>query len=69
MATAWAIEPIYVFKDRDVGLRPRLRWPPPDQLSLDRLEERFDSCVVVTTTLATHRYREPMLATDLLVIM
>ncbi len=55
MATAWVIEPIYVFEDRDLGL--------------DRLEERFDSCVVVTITPATHRYLEPMLAKDLQVIM
>lgn len=55
MATAWVIEPIYVFEDRDVGL--------------DRLEERYDNLVVVTITLVTRRYREPMLAKDLLVIM
>ena len=42
---------------------------PPDQLRLDRLEERLNGRIVVAITFARHRYLEAMLAQDLLIIM
>ena len=42
---------------------------PPDQFSLDGFEERLDCRVVVTITLAAHRYLEAVLAQYLLVIV
>ena len=42
---------------------------PPDQLCLDRLEERLNSRIIVAITFARHRYLEPMLAQDLLIVM
>ena len=41
----------------------------PDQLCLDRLEERLNSRVVIAVTLAAHRHLEPVLAQDLLVVV
>lgn len=42
---------------------------PPDQLGLDRLEERLDGGIVITIALAAHRYLEAVLAQNLLVIV
>ena len=42
---------------------------PPDQLSLDGFEERFDGSIVVAIALATHRHLEAMLAQKLLIVV
>ena len=42
---------------------------PPDQFCFDGFEERLDSCIIVAITFARHRYLEPMLAQDFLVIV
>jgi len=46
-------------------------WPslPPDQLSLQRFEERLDGCVVITITFAAHRWLEFVFLEPLLVIV
>lgn len=41
----------------------------PDQFSLDGLEEGLNSRIVVAIAFARHRYFEPMLAQELLIIM
>lgn len=43
--------------------------PSPNQLSLDRLEERLASGVVVAVAFATHRYLETVLAQEFLIIV
>ena len=42
---------------------------PPDQLCLDRLEERLNSRIIVAITFARHRYLEPVLAQDFLIVI
>lgn len=42
---------------------------PPDQFGFDGLEEGVCSRIVITVNLAAHRYCEPMLAQDLLIVM
>lgn len=42
---------------------------PPDQLSLDGFEERLNSRIIVAITFARHRYLEPVLAQELLVVV
>jgi len=54
MPTSWIVEPDDVFEDCHFCGPPR--WPgmPPYQLGLDRLEEGFDSRVVVAVAGAAH---------------
>lgn len=47
MTTSRVIEPIDVFKDGHLRLAPCLPGIPPDQFSLDGLEEGLDGGVVV----------------------
>lgn len=42
---------------------------PPDQFCFDGFEERLDGCIIVAITFARHRYLEPMLAQDFLIVM
>jgi len=69
VAAAWIVEAVDVFKDRHLGLPSGLPWMPPDQFSFDGLEERLDCRIIVTIALTAHRYLEPMLAQDLLIIV
>ena len=69
MSASWIIEAIDVFEDGYLGVATRPPGLPPQQLSLDRLEEGFDRCVVVAIPSSAHRRLEPMLAKDLLVVM
>ena len=41
----------------------------PDQFRFNGLEERLNGGVIITISLAAHRYLEAMLAQDLLVIV
>ena len=69
MSSAWIVEAIDVFEDRHLGLPPGCPRPSPDQLGLDRFEERFNGRIVITITFAAHGDFEAMLAEDLLVVM
>ena len=42
---------------------------PPYQFGLDGFEERLDSDIVVAIAFARHRYLEPVLAQEFLIIM
>ena len=42
---------------------------PPDQFSFDGLKERLDRRIVIAIAFARHRYLEPMLAQDFLIVM
>lgn len=69
MFSAGVIEAIYVVEDcqfSGASGGPRL---PPDQLRLNRLEERLNCGVVKTIPFPRHRYFEPMPTQDLLVVM
>lgn len=50
MPSAWIVEAVDVLEDGQFGVSARLPRPSPDQLGLDRLEERLDSCIVITTS-------------------
>ena len=54
MASAWIVEPVYVFEDGDLGMPARSPGLLPKQLSLDRFEKGFDGRIVVTVTGAAH---------------
>ena len=69
MATTRIVEAVDVFKDGDLGLPSRFPRPPPDELSLDGLEKRLDSAVVVAISLVADRYFEAVLPQDLLIIV
>ena len=69
MSAARIVKAVDVFKDRHFSLAPRFPGMPPDQLCLDRFEERFDGSIVVTIAFAAHRHLEAVLAQDLLIIM
>ena len=69
MAMTRIVEAIDVFKDGDLGLPSRFPRPPPDELSLDGLEERLDSGLGVTIALAAHRHLEAMLTQDFLIVL
>ena len=69
MADKWIAEPVYVFEDGHLSLSPRFPCVPPDQLSVDRLEESFYGGVIIAITLAAHRDLEAMLAQYLLMIV
>ncbi len=69
MLSAGVIEPVDVFEDGDLGCAPGLPGMPPDQFRFYGFEERFDSSVIVAIAPAAHRYLEPMLLQDFLVVM
>jgi len=63
------VEAVDVLEDGQLGVSARLPRPSPDQLSLDRLEERLDGGVVIAVALAAHRYLEAVLTQELLIIV
>ena len=69
MPSTWIVETIDVFEDCHLGVSAHLPRPSPDQLSLDRLEERLDGGVVIAVALAAHRYMEAVLTQELLIIV
>src|SRR3954471_7910923 len=54
VAPAGIVEPIDITGQSVDGLRPHLEDSAPDQLALQRLEERLNHGVVVTVALARH---------------
>ena len=69
MATARVIKAVNVLEYRALGLTACFPTVPPDQLSLNGFEERFDHGIVVTIALATHRDLEAMLGKTLLILV
>ncbi len=69
VTAARIVEAVDVLEDCHLSLPPCFPGPSPDQLCLDGFEEGFDSGVVVAVSPSTHRYLEPMLAQDLLVVV
>lgn len=54
MSSAWIIEPIDVLEYRAFRLLPGFPTAAPDQLSLERFEERLNHRIVEIIALATH---------------
>ena len=69
MASARIVEPVDVFEDGDFGITTRSPGSLPQQLSLDRLEERLDCRVIIAIAFAAHRHLEAMLAQDFLIVV
>jgi len=69
MSAARVVEAVDVFKDRHLDVPAGLPRPTPDQLRLNGLEEGFHCGVIIAISLAAHRYLEPMLAQDFLVVV
>ena len=69
MPASRIIEAVDVFKDGDLSVATCAPGALPQQLSLDRLEEGFDSRVVVAIASPAHRCLEPMLAQDFLIVV
>jgi hypothetical protein len=63
------VEAIDVLEDGRFSLPPGLPGPSPDELSFDRFEEGLDGGVIIAIALTTHRYLEPMLAQEFLVVV
>ena len=63
------IRSIDVFEDGHLSVLTRPPGLLPQQLSLEGLEESFDSRIVVVIPSSAHGRLEPMLAQDLLVVM
>jgi hypothetical protein len=68
MSTTRVIEAINVLKDCDLNRSTCLPGIPPDHLYPDGFEESFHRSIVITISLATHRYFEPMQAQDFMVV-
>jgi len=60
VTAAGIVEAIDVTSQRDDGLRSRLERGAPDQLVLQRLEERLDHRIVKAVALARHRDHDAM---------
>lgn len=60
VTAAGIVKAIDVTGQRDGGLGSRLERGAPDQLALQRLEERLDHRVVITISLAGHRDHDAM---------
>jgi hypothetical protein len=69
VASARIVEAIDVFEDGDFGIAARLPALLPQQLCLDRLEERRDRRVIIAVAFTAYRHLEAMLAQDFLVFM
>ena len=69
MTAAWIVKPIDILEDRSFCMPTCVPFVAPDQLSLDRFEERFDHGIVVAISFATHRYLEAMLLQTPLVLV
>ena len=69
MSAARIVEDVDVFEDRQLRRSARRPRPLPQQLGLDRLEERLDGRIVVAISRPAHRHLEAVLAQDLLVIV
>jgi hypothetical protein len=54
VATARVIKAIDIMEDRALSLTACIPTVAPDQLHLDRFEERFDHEIVAQLTFATH---------------
>ena len=55
MTAARVIKAIDILKDSTFCLTACVPFVTPDQLSLDRFEERFNHGIVIAITLAAHR--------------
>ena len=69
MSTSYIAEAIDVFKQGCFRLPSGLPYAAPDQLGLERFEERFHDGVIKTITLAAHRYFEVVFFEPLLIIV
>jgi len=69
MPSSRIVEAVDVLEDGRLYVSARVPRPSPNQLSLDRLEERLDSGVVVAVAFAAHRYLESVLAQEFLIIV
>ena len=69
MFAARVVEAVDVFEEGYFDLTAGLPVATPDQFGFERLEEAFDSGIVVAIALATHRHLEPVLAQQLLIVV
>lgn len=69
MPPARIVEAIDVLEDGHFSFPSRRPGPAPKHLSLDRFEEGLDGRVVIAIALAAHRYPEPVLTQELLIIV
>ena len=67
MTAAWIIKTIDILEDRTFCLTTCVPFVAPDQLSLDRFEERFNHGIVIAIALAAHRDLEAVLFQALLI--
>ena len=63
------VKAVDVLEGGQLGVSARVPRLSPDQLGLDRLEERLDGGVVIAVALAAHRYLEAVMTQELLIIM
>jgi len=56
MTAAAIVEAIDVLEDGSFGVPPRRPFLSPDQFGFQRFEEGFDGGIIVTVTLAAHRW-------------
>lgn len=63
------VEAVDVLEYGQLRVSARLPRPAPDELGLDRFEERLDGRVVIAVALAAHRYLEAMLTQKLLIVV
>ena len=69
MFAARVVEAVDVFEEGYFDLTAGLPLATPDQFGFERLEEAFDSGIVVTVAFPTHRHLEPVLAQQLLIVV
>ena len=69
MFPARIIEAVDILEDGDLSGHACLPRVPPDQFCLDGFEEGFHHGIVVAVALAAHRYLEPILTQDFLIVM
>ena len=69
MASARIVEPVYVLEDCYLRLAPRLPSMSPDEFSFYGFEERLDGGIIIAISFARHRYLEPVLAQDFLIVV
>lgn len=69
MSPAAVVEAVDVLKEDIADLVARCPCVPPDQFSLEGLEEGLDSGIVITVPSAAHRYLEAQFAEPLLIVV
>ena len=69
MFAARVVESVDVFEEGGFDLSAGLPVAPPDQFSLQRLEEAFDGRIVIAVAFPAHRNLEPVLAQQLLIVV